>query len=402
MTQLTNKVIGINIQSEVQFFSMAPLIEELIKNNYNVKVLVNKLEYDHEGFREMAEHTAEIIKKAGLAFEALEDYADFQFDIFLTPYMDNNIQSKCYLKYEYGTLNIKPNLTYTPELMGGFHGFLCQSTITKNLLSVYGKTFAVDNLRFFKKHKNTTIRRSRKVVLFAPTYNDLESPEELIKIIEKLKTEYYVIVKGHHGTQYLKRNCATKTALEKAADEYYGSETNIADLILKADVCLFGNSSAIAEALYANIPCAIFSHNLDSFKLGGVHTSQYHFVEDGYLYCCSDHNRINDVLQQTLQAESIRQQNILSEQLFPKEFHTGVYGYIDVIKYFLEDKQAQEYIQLHNYRIQHEKESQERIVKITKELNASKDLLEDYSKRKLYKLANKLYKLEGKLLHGKN
>lgn len=410
------KKIAINIQSEVQFFSIEPLASELKKNkNYELHLLVDKMAQDVDGYKQMASGVAQLMKSKGYVAEPMSEYMDCVFDLFLTPYIDNNIKSKCYIKYEYGTLNIKPNLTYTPPIMEKFHGFLCQSTITKELLSVYGKTFAVDNLRFYKKKlfRGNTGQKSKKTILFAPTYNDNDNVDELIEIIKTLKERYHVVIKGHHGTQYLKRNAQKKQTLETLADEYYGPSTNLSDLILKADACLFGNSSAIAEAIYANVPCAIYSNDLDLFKLGDIHTTQYQIVKDGYILHCEEINKIGEMLELSMKKEYMNKEKELSDKLFPKEFHNGLEGYLEVIKYFLEDPLAQDYIKLHNYKIEYSKnEAKQQMNQIDNkekelqeckyELQKCKNELEDHSKRKLYKIADKMYWLEGKIINGKN
>ena len=133
---MQKKKIAVHIQSEVQFFTLAPLLRELKKMPYWLEVVTDGFNDDQSGYKEMASGTMELIKKAGFKPKFLDDFPNEVFDIYLTPYIDGKIRAKCYLKYEYGTLNIKPNLTYTPEVMSGYHGFLCQSTVTTNWLQV--------------------------------------------------------------------------------------------------------------------------------------------------------------------------------------------------------------------------------------------------------------------------
>lgn len=396
--------MAVNIQSEVCFFTVRALLKELDKK-YRVYVIVNRFAGNKDGYHEMANETVRLIETEGFkAWDILECQKE-QFDLCLTPYIDERIKAKCYLKYEYGTLNIKPNLTYLPRVMESFHGFLCQSTITEALLSVYGKTFPVDNLRFWNKRRTKKVS-DKKQVLFAPTYNDQDEVNDLVEIIKRLKEDYRVIVKGHHGTQYLNENSEKKTVLEELADEYYGSEVSLSDLILKSDVCVFGNSSAIAEALYARVPCVIFARDLDYFKLKDIHTTQYYFVEDGRMPYTGDPRNINEIVRQALTKEKIREQEELAEEIFPERFATGVKGYLDVIEYFLEDQTAQDYIKLHNYNIEmkYEKieEMQMELDSARTELKVANEWIEDAKKKKLYKVADKIYKIEGRILNGKN
>ena len=394
--------IAIHIQSEVQFFSLAPLLDELKKNKYDFQIVTDLFEDDESGYKTMAEGVKKLLKANGYTTKSIREFKDVVFDVYLTTFIDDCIKAKCYLKYEYGTLNIKPNLTYLPYAIQRFHGFLCQSTITNELLKVYGATFPVDNLRFWNK-KKTKHNDKKTRVLFAPTYNEQESEEDLVQIIKELKKEYYVIVKGHHGTDYLKENKGKKDVLMKEADEYYGSDACLSDLILSSDVCLFGNSSAIGEALYAGVPCAVFAKDLDYFKMEGMHTTQYYLVKDGILPYTNRIEKVDSIIKAALSDKCYKKQKQCSDTLFPSDYHTGVDGYIKVIDYFINDCLAQEYCALHDYAVNDNIKKDIVIKDLNRELNTlkiqldeSRALLERNSRRKLYKVADKIYKIRGK------
>ena len=391
------KKIAVHIQSEVQFFTLEPLLKELKKQPYSVEIVTDIFENNESGYKEMAASVVQLIKKAGYNPKSLDSFKDTVFDAYLTPYIDNKVKSKCYLKYEYGTLNIKPNLTYIPAVMQEYHGFLCQSTITNNMLQVYGRTFPVDNLRFFGKKKKT-VKREKPQVLFAPTYNDVDTEDELVEIVKNLKKKYYVVVKGHHGTEFLKKNASKKQVLVDLADKYYGSEASLSNLILESDVCLFGNSSVIGEALYVGVPCAVATGDLDYFKLGDIHTTQFLFVRDGYIPYAKTAADVNKAIEAALSKKMIEKQKELSQKIFPKEYRTGVKGYLDVINYFLYDEVAQDYLKLHDQNI----EEKMTLKKELEQAKAKVEVLEDIEKRKLNRMAAKIYKLEGKIRHGKS
>ena len=409
---MLKKKIAVRIQSEVQFFSLEPVICKLKSIYEVVDVVYDDFKDDASGYREMAVGVKRLIKKAGYEVLPLTAVKEKIYDVYLTPYIDGIVKAKCYLKFEYGTLNIKPNLTYIPSVMERFHGFLCQNTITNELLKVYGATFPVDNLRFYQR-KKVVGESKKKIVLFAPTYNDQDDVSELVSILKTLKKKYYVLVKGHHGTDYLKENSEKRHVLEELADEYYGSETCLSDLILKADVCLFGNSSAIGEALFAKVPCAIFAKDLDCFKMGKVHTTQYQFVKKGYIPYTDKAEKVNEIIDQALTSKNIKIQEDLADEIFPQEYRTGVDGYIKVIKYFASDALAKDYVMLHDAVMSERKreltegaelanrlrEENERLAAIIDEQEA---ILKDNEKKKLYKFADKIYKIEGKIRNVKN
>lgn len=436
-----SKKIAVQIQSEVQFFSLGPLIHKLKEKGFSVDVIVDDYDGDQLGYNDVAAGAKRILRKHNIKYKNIQDVENFIYDICLLPYMDDRIKAKRYLKYEYGTLNIKPNLTYLPHLLEGFHGFLCQSKITYELLKVYGATFLVDNLRFCRESGIKIGNSNKKRLLFAPTYNDLHENEGLEEVMKKLKENYYLIVKGHHGTSYLKENIGKKQILGELADEYYGSDTSLSELITKVDVCLFDNSSAIGEALYAKVPCAIFTDDLDYFKLGEIHTTQYGLVKFAKVPWTDKIENLNAILKKALSKEYRDKQMKLSDEIFPDECKTGVEGYIRVIDLFLSDPIMEDYSLLHDYALSQRKifreEAEKRIndgrrknivLKNENDLlkkanerleNENKFLvskgcamkeriknmeseIEDNKKKKLYRLADKLYNLEGKILNGKS
>jgi hypothetical protein len=404
------KKIAIQIQSEVQFFSIAPVLEELKKIPYNFTVIVNDCNWDKNGYKEMIKALITFIENRGYKIKTVTECKNDIFDLCLAPYMFRDIKAKCYLKYEYGTLNVKPNLTYIPEVLEGFHGFLCQSTVTADLLAVYGKTFLVDNLRFYSKDKKKRSEREKKVVLFAPTYNDKEEIEELVQMVEKMKEKYWVVIKGHHGTEYLKNNSKQKDALVSVADEYFGSETNLADLLMSADVFLSGNSSSIAEAIYAEIPCLIFAKELDYFKLEDIHTTQFELVRDGLISYCDSVSEINEKIAEALSDDMINKQKKLADRFFPQRA-SGTKAYMETIRYFLEDETAQDYVKLHDFIMNDRQGKLDGCIKKIEDINnkynaclmelaAKNSILEDNQKKKLYKVADKIYKAKNKVFNG--
>ena len=395
------RTIALHIQTEVQFYALEPLLKELKKCPYELIILIEKHEGDDDGQFEKSRGTVELMKQYGYKVEYTEENQDKVFDLCLTPYMDGVINARCYLKYEYGSLNTKPILTYLPSIMRGFHGFLCNSTDGVNLLSVYGRTFPVDNLRFLGKKKQVN-KSKKKIILFAPTYNDEYDAKENAKIIEELKKKYHVIVKAHHGINYLKINAEKKKQIQKGPDEYYGSEVNIVDLLMRADVCLANNSSVIGDAMRAGVPCVVFTHDIDLFRWQDFHTTQYTLYKEGKLLVCKDVKNIVKTVDEALTTKYKKNWKELEDRFFPKEYRTGVKGYLDAINYYLNDPDAEKAIILHDYNISETVDAINKrdadVRKLLDDNDLMRGALDDFSKRKLYKLADKFYKLEGKVI----
>ena len=390
------KKIAIRAQTEVQFFSVAPLIDELAKK-YRVDFLLQKTYPGMSGFDNMTNNIFQLIKKSGYSVKYIEDLKPHhQYDLLLTTHIDGRVNAKCCLKYEYGTLNIKPSVTYTPEAMRHFHGFLCQSTVTQKLLSAYGQTFLVDNLRFVatKKQKN---KQHTVTVLFAPTYNDQSlSLDDYKTMIEQLHNQgYHVVTKGHHATSYRTENQEQKNILQEISDEYYGPETRLTDLIVNADVCIFDNSSAISEALYAQVPCLIFTKDADYFKLGEMHTTQYELIQDGILPQCVNASEICETVKTALSTKIREKQLAASHEFFPQKNKQSIKQWIDAIEYFLHDPIAQDYILLHNLNTNHTDN-------LAKENMWFANEIKRYTSAKLHRLATRAYQLKERIKNVKS
>ncbi|MDO5475068.1 MAG: CDP-glycerol glycerophosphotransferase family protein [Candidatus Saccharibacteria bacterium] len=402
----SRKEVAVHIQSEVQFFSVDPLLKKMQEAGYSVTILVDDHSGDNPEAMDMATKIRSFLKKKGYDSSYFKDCLRRKFDLFLAPYVDGKIKAGCYLKYEYGTLNIKPNLTYLPVFMERIHGFLCQSTITANLLSVYGKTFLVDNLRFYNASASARFDGiKKKKVLFAPTFNDDVSDDSLKEVLNSLKKKYYVITKGHHGTEYLKKNHNQKLVLLEESDEYFGPETKLTDLILDVDVCVFGNSSAVAEALYVGKPCIVYSDDLDYFRLGDLHTTLYEMAANKQIITCNNPKDICVAVDDALDEKMVKIQKRLGEEILPRKYRNGVDGYLEVIDYFLTNPEAMDYVTFHDYVINEKysiiKRYEDELKSIAGKCVEYEEKLDDFAQRKLYKIADKIYNIEGKIRNGK-
>ena len=348
MTINKEKRIGMMVETDVNFFSVKPLLEELRQKYQNLVIFTLDWQKDTMGYQQMFDGVRKLLRESGYEPKTLDEYKGQQFDLYLGPYFYGNepIESKCNMKYEYGTTNTKPKLTYIPGVNENTDVFLCQSTVNYEILKAYGATYLVDNLRFLGLKRDGATRK-KKHVLFAPTYNGDEEAEDLAKIIRALKKEFYVVVKTHHGTNYLSGNAEKKQILEKEADEFYTSEVSLSKLIVEADVFLSDNSSGYAEAMYAGVPCAIYTKDPDYFNWDGMHTTQYLLAEQGVLPWAKKPNEVLGVVKEAMSAEYVKKQKECAEKLFPPEMKTGVEGYMKVIDFYLNDMNAREYCAFH-------------------------------------------------------
>lgn len=405
------KRIAVHVQTEVQFYAIKPVLEALRELPYSMTILIERHDNNKEGLKEESAGAVRLMKKHGFYPEFSEGYADKEFDLCLTPYIDGMVKAKCFLKYEYGSLNTKPVLTYIPSVLKGFHGFLCPTTDGATLLSVYGRTFPVDNLRFFGK-KRISSKSEKKIALYAPTYNDEYDASEDAAIIAELKKKYYVIVKAHHGTKYLRKNKTKNNVLQVEADEYYGPEADLIDLMMRADVCLANCSSVIGDAMRAEVPCAVYTHNIDAFRWRDFHSTQYDLYKSGKLSVCSKPSDVLKTMGAISTKEYKRQWDKLSDKFFPKEFRTGVKGYLRVIEYYLNDPEAQKLILFHDYNLLEQRNEIKEREKVIDEMdryikvleNEKANLTEELnmysrkSRKKLHRMVDTIYEIGGRVL----
>ena len=248
------KKIGVMVETEVNFFSIAPLLKVLKEKYPDLVVFTLDWQKDTMGYQRMFDGTRRLLREHGYEPRTLDEFEGEEFDLYMGPYIYGNekIKSKCFMKYEYGTTNTKPKVTFVPSCNEWVDVFLCESSVNFEYLKFFGATYLVDNLRFYGL-KMYQERRKKKRVLFAPTYNDASEASDLARVIRELKKEFYVVVKAHHGTNYLKQNKDKLDALEKEADEFYTSEKSLAELMVEADVGLFENSAAYGEAMYYHV-----------------------------------------------------------------------------------------------------------------------------------------------------
>ena len=109
---------------------------------------------------------------------------------------------------------------------------------------------------------------------------------------------------------------------------------------------LSDNSSAIFEALYNNIPVAIFSNNINK-KLGDFNTLQNDLVQSNILPYTNQTKNIPEILSLARSNEYRNKQNNIKEKLF--YFSDNAENeFLTVIKDYLTDNINLKYKQLHD------------------------------------------------------
>lgn len=340
------KDIAITIQNYVQYQSLEPVLDEFKKKNYSFDIYV-PIAKDPWGLDKMFDEIYEEL--ISLGYKPKRKVSKTKYKILMEPYpMDYyfKIDHKYRLKYKYGAITSKPNPCLKPSDNIYFDGIFCVSDYEANYLSVYSKPYVVGNLKFVHfKHKK--MKTKKKVLLYLPTYGDLNSIQMCADELSKLKDKYYIITKSHHGTNYFDYEENNEEKLETLFDEHYSSKESIVELLEKADVVLSDNSGSISEAICAQVPVAIIAKDINP-ALGSFNSFQYDFVEKGYIPYSSNPKDLEEILMKAQSKDIVSKQRKLYQELFPIRGKQCVEKFMNIIDQYMNDQIDMKYYQLHH------------------------------------------------------
>lgn len=340
------KKIAIITQNIIQWYSVKPLVKLLSqKPDIKTDILIFDPQENNTGYHSIANSLRQAIKNDGFTIASKPSSSGYQ--ITLAPYSNMiTFPSKYCLGYCYGAATTKPALTLQPEFKKGFHGLFLHDTYGAELFSVYGKTFIVPYLYLRPFHRKAL--PPKPTILFLPTYHE-KSTAETAEALIKLKNNYRIIAKKHHGTDYLQEEDKTRQILESLADELYDSTQYILPLFEKADVVLSDNSGASMDALYAKMPIAIAAPNINN-GFPGIDTLQYQLVQAGVIPYTDKPTPINlkRIIQLALSKRQQAIQSAKSDELFPIK-KGGAKKWFEIINQYLNDEIDVNYAIIHDY-----------------------------------------------------
>lgn len=386
--------IAVIIYNYIQYLSIIPGIRGLIKSGYDVDFYCGKVD-DDSGFNNLFSDVTKILKKEG--FKVYNKVQKTNYKIVLDPYEGLfDIKGKYNLRYRYGPIAAKPNKVLTTDKMIRYDCIICSGPYEARMLKAFANTEIVADLKYmdFKK-KKLKESNAKKVLLYLPTYGEESSIDLLLDELEKLKKDYYIIAKTHHGTSFLKEESERPDKLRKVVDECYDLHTELKKLLEVADVVLSDNSASIFEAMLNKVPVAIFSDDINQNKLGEINSVQYDLYKEGILPYTNDAKKIKKILKEALSKEIIEKQNNWARDNFTYS-KDPVKDFVALIeKYYNDEIDMQDYLfrRLIKDSI---KEKNDYIDYMWRAYRHQEALLKEYQEGKLYKLASKLYKIMNK------
>lgn len=416
--------ILIVIQNIIQYYSLRPLLKHIKKEGlWKFEIVLFDSVKNSTGFREIAEEAGRKMNEDGFEWKSKDIVNGKKCKICLAPYQDMvDVKYDYLIEYYYGSASSKPNPTFLPEYKMTFDAVLLHSVYDAEILSVYSKTYIVPNLRLRKVRRKLSFNSDKKTLLYLPTYGDINSINDVSQALKNIKKDYYIITKGHHGTEYLLAEGKNKDLVMNISDEYYGPSKDINELFERVDLVLSDNSGAIFDSMYTGIPVCIMAKDINK-KLGDMNTLQYRMVQDGIIPYSpkSDYQILSKLLFKTLKPNVIKRQKEVAKNLFPNKTG-GVKAWVKVLEKYMKDEINTDYIKLHRYYTVRNQEN-EKLIPYLKEQNKNYKteldrlnhelseknnklrLMElennSYKNGKLYKLANKIYKIkEGNFRNG--
>lgn len=412
------KYIAVTIQNYVQFYSIKLVIDKLIENGNIIDIYV-PIARDDWGLKEMFDEVYDYLNNKG--YSVRRTPLKRKYKVLLEPYPMEYYFSFNYeyrLKYCYGIASPKPSLTYRPDDNFVYDAILIHSTYEQSILRVYSKTYLVGKSNFynFKKRNN---KGEKPTVLYMPTYGDSNTIEDISEKLYKLKDKYRVITKLHHGTNYFNYEENKRNKLLSLFDECYDSKANLEELLSMADIVLTDNSGAIFDALYTRTPLAIFAKNLEYFKYDDLEPYQCGLVKTGIIPYTNKIKELDKILIAAQSKDIIKKQKEISDKLFPLSYDDGFNEFMKVINLYLSDEINKDELKLHRILLkryfelktnsaiyeskalkleEENKELEKKLYNCNLEKFELSELVEDYKRGKLYKIAKKIYSIIGKII----
>lgn len=338
--------IAIVVLNYIQYINVIPAIKKLIKKGYTVDFYCPKIKSD-DGFQEMFEDARKFLLVEG--YNVYDKTQPIEYKVLLEPYPEYSFdfKAKYFIKYRYGNISAKPSIVYKPENYIKYDCILCAGDYDANYLNVFARTVKTGNMKYINFKKRKDRKTSKKNLLYLPTYGDGCSIDEIIEEINNLRKEYYVIAKVHHGTSFLKNETERIEKIKNSVDEFYDYHKELSELLEITDVVLTDNSGSIFEAIYTEIPVAIYCDDVNKFKLDGFNTTQYEMVINEIIPYTNNKKEIKKILKEAQSNKYYQKQKEWNKQNFyhPKNLTND---FVNIIESYLKDEINHRYHEMHN------------------------------------------------------
>lgn len=331
-----NNRVAITFSNLVQFYSMQKSVDAMLAADIPVDIIVPIGSVQKQPVRD---ETYEHIKEAG--YNPMRDLPEpTPYQILLDPLAQvsrhsvfKKINFQFRIRYLYSLMTAKPDLVYAPPRCDPYDAMLCHSRWEADALQAYCKTYLVAPSKFIGFTKDTHRVSEKPALLYLPTFGDANSVDGFGQAFHDLREHYHVMVKAHHMSGNIDRDQLKLKILQDDSDEFYDHKTNLVELLGKADVVLSDNSGSIFEAIYAEVPLAIYHPtSINSYRYGNIDTHQYRLVESGVVPYTNDVADIGKILSEAM---TLRDAQKAAKADFAST-DGGTDAFMGVIKHYLE------------------------------------------------------------------
>lgn len=256
-----------------EIYHFAPYYEEFRKRGVNAVFVAEKCEYNTSGEWFDYKEAIKILNELGYKYKNICNHnaqiaMTTQDAKFLCKYASNTYK----VNLHYGLSFTKNSFTFSERILKGFdasivHGEyqkekLVQLNInTKIMIGGYPKHFNYEIPNKSEIKNELGINTNKKILVYFPTWDEDCGIIKFGKQIEKLKDNYFILIKMHHVLARDFSNPARKMAYE-IADMVLGGNYDFEKATALADFILSdAKSGATLESLYLNqqTPAAFLS-----------------------------------------------------------------------------------------------------------------------------------------------
>ena len=340
--------VAVVIENNIQYESFKNAIDIMISQNITVDIFIPTQEIN-DGFNLMFNEFYEEIKNCNYNIYRYKN--DKKYEILFQPYLIPQFEDLKHIytiKYMYG-LTTKPEFSLSLETNYIFDAFLCYGKYDSECLKNYGITFQIGNIKYlhYKAIKNK--HQKKLTILYLPTYGDYSSISLVSPELAKIKNDFNIVVKPHHGTEYLKNELEIKhrEILKSHFDHILSSKTSLIELLNKSDIVITDQSGAIFDALCVKKPVIMYyNKHLEDNKTIPLPII---YAKKGYFISFNDlqEQSLTNLIHQALEPDQIAHQNELFSTLFYCANNETKHYFLKFIDYLENDFISNEYYEFH-------------------------------------------------------
>lgn len=341
------KKIAVIIQNNIQFNSFENALKIMNDRNIYIDIYIPDYKSD-DGFPDMFNEFYENI--IDLGYNIYRNVTDTYYDILFCPYevvQFKNIKRKYTIKYMYA-VSAKPNYSMSLKINYCFDAFLCYGEEDAKILNNYGKTFKVGNLKYLNTKINK-MKNDKKTILYLPTYSTNSSIEILVKELIKLKHKYNIIIKPHHGTEFLNNDLEKnrRELIKKNFENIYSSKTKLEELLNMADVVISDMSGAVFDAVSLNIPIVMY-YNSNTCKYGEYESNCTKYAKNGHIVAFETlNNNLEDLIKKAMSKQQMEKEKELFNILFECDNKDSDKLFINFLNKLENNTIDEEYLKVH-------------------------------------------------------